>query len=412
MGKLGLRKAHNIEAIEQAFGRAKTDRENGHSGLVLLTSVCHLLNDVCTGALPGMVPFLVSEYSYSYAMASLLMLTSHLLSAISQPIFGYLGDKRPRPWLMALGVFLSCCGVCFMGFSNNFGFLIFCSLLIGFGSSIFHPEGGRLANLASGVHKGKGLSYFSVGGNMGYSLGPIVLSLAFMFCGKSGTVLFAPIGIIAVILVLANNKNLSILEAEEAEHNKELKAKNDVLGFALSLVAVTARFCIHNAMLLLIPLFFMNNLGTSDNFSSFMLSAFGFCALIATLLGGFVAEKVGYKLMLLLSFVLYIPFILFFTNSGNVPMAIVCMVLIAFSGNLSWSSGTAYAQQLLPRNLGRASGLVLGLSVSVGSASSTLFGAIADNIGISPTLYFIVGVALVGILLTLIIPKKNRFTED
>ncbi|MCF0104241.1 MAG: MFS transporter [Eggerthellaceae bacterium] len=406
---MGFRKAHNIEVFDQAFVRTKTKRENGDIGLVLLTSLCHLLNDICTGVLPGMVPFLVSEYSYSYAMASLLMLTSHLLSAISQPLFGYLGDKHPRPWFMALGVFLSCCGACFMGFSNNFGYLIFCSMFIGFGSSIFHPEGGRLANLASSVHKGKCLSYFSVGGNMGYSLGPIVLSFSFMIFGASGTLLFAPIGIIAVVLVMINKKNLSILEADADKHNQETHSKNDMLGFALSLAAVTTRFCIHNAMLLLIPLFLMNNLGMSDNFSSVMLSCFGFCALIATLFGGFVAEKVGYKLMLLLSFVLYIPFILFFTNSGNVPMAVVSMVFIAFSGNISWSSGTAYAQQFLPRNLGMASGFVLGLSVSIGGASSALFGAIADYIGISLTLYCIVCFAVFGIMLTLFITRKNRF---
>ena len=406
-----IRKIHNFEIIDRVFGRPKKPTEDGHRGLVMLTSICHLLNDINTGALPAVVPFLVASYDYSFAMASLLMLTSHLLSAITQPLFGYLGDKKPRPWLMALGIFLSCSGVVLLGFGDDFAFLIFCAFLIGFGSSIFHPEGGRLANLASGKQKGKGLSYFSVGGNMGYSLGPIYLSVSFMLFGDNGTLAFLPIGIAGIVMVLFNNTSLSKLEAEEAEHNKVVHAKNDVPGFVMSTIAVTIRFCIHNAMLLLIPLFFMENLGTSDAFASSILSAFGFCALAATLVGGFLADRVGYKLMMLLSFILYIPFILFFTISGNVPFAILCMVLIALSGNLSWSSGTAYAQQFLPQNLGMASGLVLGLSVSIGSASSTLFGAIADNIGISPTMLVVVGLALAGILLTVFIPKKNRFAK-
>ena len=124
---MALRKQHNLEAIEEVFGRPKNASKDGQPRLVFATAFCHLINDVNTGALPAMVPFLVSQYNYGFAEASLLMLTAHLLGAITQPLFGYLGDKHPRPWLMALGMLMSCGGVCITELNRNSYYLIFLS---------------------------------------------------------------------------------------------------------------------------------------------------------------------------------------------------------------------------------------------------------------------------------------------
>ena len=49
--------------------------------------------------------------------------------------------------------------------------------LIGIGSSVFHPEGSRVARLAAGGRYGFAQSVFQVGGNAGQAISPLLVAL-------------------------------------------------------------------------------------------------------------------------------------------------------------------------------------------------------------------------------------------
>ncbi|MCL2757334.1 MAG: MFS transporter, partial [Coriobacteriia bacterium] len=75
-----------------------------HSYLITFAHVCC---DISQGALPAMLPFLVVTYDLSYTAAAVVMLANSVISAVIQPLFGYLGDKIDRPWFMGAGVLIS-----------------------------------------------------------------------------------------------------------------------------------------------------------------------------------------------------------------------------------------------------------------------------------------------------------------
>ena len=59
----------------------------------------------------------------------------------------------------------------------------------GLGVAAFHPEGAKFAGLASRERQGRGMSLFSVGGNAGFALGPLLttpLVLVFGLVGHAG----------------------------------------------------------------------------------------------------------------------------------------------------------------------------------------------------------------------------------
>ena len=70
-----------------------------------LTMLGHLCADINQGALSAILPFLVVGAGYSYLEATMLLFASNIASGIIQPLFGWLGDRHPCPWFMALGVF-------------------------------------------------------------------------------------------------------------------------------------------------------------------------------------------------------------------------------------------------------------------------------------------------------------------
>ena len=106
--------------------------------------IAHLCDDLNQGALVAVIPFLVLHNGYSYAEVTALLLASNAASAVIQPLFGWLGDKKPRPWLMALGIFLAGIGMAGVGVLPNYPLIMASAMLSGIGVAMFHPEGGRL----------------------------------------------------------------------------------------------------------------------------------------------------------------------------------------------------------------------------------------------------------------------------
>ena len=75
----------------------------------------HICVDACQGGLASVLPFLVIQSGFSYTEITALVLASNSASAIIQPLFGWLGDKKARPWLMAVGVALAGIGLALVG---------------------------------------------------------------------------------------------------------------------------------------------------------------------------------------------------------------------------------------------------------------------------------------------------------
>ena len=134
----------------------------------------HLCVDLCQGAVPALLPFLAAEHGYSYAALGALVLFSTIGSSIVQPLFGLLSDRIARPWLMPAGLALAGVGIALAGPAPSYGLTALAVVVSGLGVAAFHPEGAKFAGLASLERQGRGMSLFSVGGNAGFALGPLL----------------------------------------------------------------------------------------------------------------------------------------------------------------------------------------------------------------------------------------------
>jgi FSR family fosmidomycin resistance protein-like MFS transporter len=153
-------------------------------------SAGHLFTDVNQGAVAALVPFLVAERELSLAAAGFLVLAATLSSSIVQPLFGYFSDRTPLAALMPVGLMLGGVGIALVGVAPNYPLVLLCTILSGLGVAAFHPESARFANYVSGTGRARGMSFFSVGGNAGFALGPIMttpLSRHFSWASSSST---------------------------------------------------------------------------------------------------------------------------------------------------------------------------------------------------------------------------------
>jgi len=168
--------------------------------------VRHGCVDITQGAVPALLPFLIHHRGYSYAAASVLVLVLVLAmtitSSLIQPLFGHLADRRSLPWLLPGGVLVAGAGTALGGWCIRPGSPSPRSPWRGVGVGAYPPEAARYANYVSGSRRASGMSLFSVGGNVGFALGPVLVTPLVLTLGLGGTVwLIVPSVAVAVLLL-------------------------------------------------------------------------------------------------------------------------------------------------------------------------------------------------------------------
>src|ERR687888_1906381 len=133
-----------------------------------------LTTDFANGALPALLPFLKDRFSLSNTAVGGFVLASQASSALIQPLFGLWSDRRGAMWLLPSGVALAGIGIAVAADAPSYWLVLLLVLASGVGVAAFHPEGSKFAGFVSGRRRASGMAWFSIGGNLGYALGPVV----------------------------------------------------------------------------------------------------------------------------------------------------------------------------------------------------------------------------------------------
>ena len=162
----------------------------------------HMAVDFAGGVLPALLPFLVTEWDLSYTYAGGLILASSLAASVVQPLFGFWSDRRGAVWLLPAGVAIGAIGMGLAALSPSYWWVVLFVVVSGLGTAAYHPEGSKFAAYASGARRASGMSLFSIGGNLGYSLGVIVTTPIVVALGiKGGALVVLPCLVVAAILL-------------------------------------------------------------------------------------------------------------------------------------------------------------------------------------------------------------------
>lgn len=377
----------------------------------------HLCADISGGALPAILPFLMTQKGISYTSAAGLTFALSSIGSIIQPLFGSMADKHSRPWLMAAGIFMSGCGISMLGFLDSYAAMFVAVAITGIGSAIFHPDGGRMANYVAGEAKGKGISNFSVGGNMGGALGPILVVAGIKAFGMRGTAVLAIPAFAMAAFLLTQNSRFRQFAAEGSRATAEAIAhgqKDDWKSFSKLTGVVFLRSTITMGMNTFIPLFFLNILMQSEARSGSVTTIISISGAIATLIGGRLADRVGFNRVIRTGLVCLIPCLAIITMSRNPAFVTFMLVPAAVSLNMAFSPSVALGQKFVPNHLGLASGITMGLASSVGGVVSPMLGKVADNggqTGVITVLWILVTLAALAAAASFFVPDAPGFKK-
>jgi len=369
----------------------------------------HACADMAQGAIPALLPFLIDQRGISYGAAGALILVTSVGSSAIQPLFGLGSDRLALPWLMPLGVFLAGLGIALVGLTSSYPATAAAVALSGLGVASFHPEAARFANQVSGDRRGRGMSLFSLGGNAGFALGPILVTPLVLLLGLHGTLLLAVIPTIVAAVLARELGRLRAVAAEKSAHvagsvAEDDRDEDDWNAFARLGGVVALRSGVYFGLQAFIPLWFIHHLDTGEGAGNAALTAMLVAGAAGTYAGGRVVDRLGRRRLVVGSTAITIPVLVALVVAPSPLPAGLLTALAGFLIILTFSITVVMSQEYLPNRLGLASGVSLGLAIGVGGIAAALMGVVADAVGLRTVMWLIVALAVPMVLLARTLP--------
>ena len=371
--------------------------------ILLVLSFGHLATDMFQSALPVILPLLKAKLLLSYTMAGMMLLASNVTSSVIQPFFGYLSDKKEKTFLLPAGCLCAGLALSLLSIPDHYGPVLLLVIFSGLGVAAYHPEGFKTARFFTGKKMATGMAVFSVGGNAGMALGPLAATLVIRYFGFD----YLPLMLVfpMVFLVLLTQSWSSLAQAQPrsvARVSQASPSKAAYVSVALTAAAVVMRSWIVAGLMAYIPFYYIDFEKGDPLYAGTLVSVFLLGGVIGTLVGSPLADRWGHNRFLILSLALtslLLPLI--FVTHGLmlfVVLGAVGMVLIS-----SFTITMVMGQELLPNNVGIASGLMAGFAIGTGGIGVTLLGVVADHFGVPAALQSIMLLPVIGLLISFFI---------
>jgi len=375
-----------MTTASEASGAPARRASATHFGILGAISLSHFLNDLMQSLLLAIYPLFKQQFDLSFAQVGLITLCFQLTASILQPVVGQITDRKPMPYSLLLGMSFTFSGLMLLAFAPSYVYLLAGAMLVGTGSSIFHPESSRVARMAAGARPGLAQSIFQVGGNAGTATGPLMAALIVMPHGQHSLALFTAAALLGIVVLFqvgrwAAHQHRLPKKARPQAYNR-LPNRLRLLVLAILLVLMFSKFLYLASMNNYLTFYLIQRFGLAIQAAQLHLFLFLAAAAAGTLLGGPIGDRIGRQRVIWLSILGVAPFTLLLPHVGLLASAILSM-MIGFLLSSAFPAIVVYAQELFPGRVGSVSGLFFGLAFGTAGIGAALLGHFADHYGIT-----------------------------
>ncbi len=342
-------------------------------------AAAHMVTDIYMPVLPAILPLLIAQNGYSYLAAGLLVTAYNVTSSFIQPVVGWLSDTRGLTVSVSLSLLISALFVALMGIAKDYYLIMAFAVIAALGHACFHPTALSLVSrLCTNANRGKITSYFVVGGNVGYAIGPVLAGALVWWFGLPG-LLFLIFPAIAMFFALKILLPGGMAGAHEAHAARVMDTPNvpSKWPFVVLMVASILRSWAIFASLTFLPTYLVSQ-GYELVTASLIMTLMLLTGVAGQIFGGRISDRFGRKEFMVFALAGAIPaFYLFFAITG-IP-AILILLVFGFCLWSTFSVAVAMGHELLPQNVGLASGIMMGLAIGFGGLGVAVSGIIADQ---------------------------------
>ena len=379
---------------------------------VWFLTVAHASADINQGSIPVLLPFFIAAHHLSYTAAAAIVFGVNIVSTVFQPLFGYMSDRWSRPWLIPVSMVVIGLGVSFAGFAPTYRIGVASVMVSGLGIAAFHPEGARLMNYLAGDKKATAMSFFGIGGQLGFAVGPLIATAALFWWGLKGTAcLIVPPAVVAGLFFCMLPRLTEGYEPKAVARSGETDPEGPDRwpAFICLAIALLSRSVMFYGLNTFLPLFWIHVLHQSRARGGSALTVLLVALMAGNFLGGRSADRVGLRAVTVISFLLLSAFLPLLLVTSNPLVATLFLVPIGLLLSAPFGPMVVLGQSYLPHRVGLASGITLGLAFSFGGLTTPLLGWIADYHGLRAAIGVVAFMPMLSAVLSLMLPaQKNR----
>ncbi len=370
----------------------------------------HFVNDIYTGFLNPIMPFIAVKIGISMAVATVVLSMSHIFSSLLQPIFGFFADNMLKRAFIFWGLLFTSCFIPFAPASETLPVMIVFIILGSLGSSLFHPQALGLANKYAGADRVKYMGIFLGMGTLGYSVGPLLSAYVAQFWGLNKMPVLSIIGFIWACIMFRFVPKISNLKIVKPHYELKSAFKSILGNRKLNILNVISmlKSLISTSCFILLP-FLWKDMGYSPFFIGTALFIFIFVGGIGSMLSNKFEKLVGTRNVFYFSMISTLPLmILFVLTYKTIPafsfavyfvMGFVTMLAVPVTMNM--------AQSIIPEYKSIIGGFINGFSWGIVALIMSLNGYVAQKFGITNVL---LGVSVIPAMFSVFV--KYLFDEQ
>ena len=366
---------------------------------ILWLEDAHFINDIYTGMLNPIMPFIAAKLSISMAFATIILSLSHIFSSLLQPIFGFFADSMVKRVFIFWGLLFTSIFISIAPAADNVYVLIFCIILGSLGSSLFHPQALGFVVKFADTDIAKTMGIFIAMGSIGFSFGPLISAFVTQFWGLSHMPILCIPGIVLALLMF---KFVPKLSADLSVNNKMkfVSAFKDILinnKLKILIFIAILKTLITTSCSILMP-FLWKSLGYRPFYIGCVLFGFIFAGGVGSFLSRSFEKKVGTANIFYISMISTLPLMIVFalTYRDFPIISNVIFVIIGFITMLAQPVTMVIAQNVLPQYKSIIGGFINGFSWGVVAIFMSAIGFVAQAKGIIPVLLVVSCIPVIG----------------
>ncbi len=371
--------------------------------ILIAISVAHLLNDLLQAVIPAIYPKLEAKFNLTFAQVGMITLCYQLAASIFQPVVGAYTDKNPKPYSQIFGMLFTMAGIALLAYAPNYEMILVSVILVGIGSSIFHPESSRVAFMASNGRRSFAQSVFQIGGNTGTALAPLLIAWIVLPNGQLYILWFVGFAILAQIVLgyiakwYSNKLKIASRSTKKVIQVPDLSAFKINSAIAILLILIFSKYFYVASITSYFQFYTMDKFGLNEVQAQVYLFYFLISVAVGTLLGGIFGDRFGRKYVIWFSVLGAAPFTLALPYV-DMHLTGILIVIIGLIISSAFPAILVYAQELLPKKLGMVSGLFYGFAFGRGGVGSAVLGLWADATSIQYIYHICSFLPLIGII--------------
>lgn len=324
------------------------------------------------------------------------------MASVAQPILGYVADRWRVPWFIPVGFSITLVSISAIALATSYEMILALSLIAGLGAALFHPEAALLVNRMQSNELGNAMGRFAVGGSAGFALGPLLAGGVYVFGGQF-LWLFTAIALIGVLLYVyafTGEADTTNIGESKSSATSTKTGTNDWSSFGKLFFVIASRSILFSVLSIFIPILYITVINGEASASSLALTMYFAMGAVLTYMGGALSDKLGFLKTVRLGNLIFLPSVLVFIFVPNIWGFFGAMIPMAFGVFSQYGPITVLGQKYLAKNAGFASGITLGLGITLGGLVAPYVGHLADIYDVQTALMTLIPVGLMGLFMS------------